>query len=51
MAYTFDTPRNRWVRVIPRDDESGTPDEAELPEIVNGRGYWVWSEEPSTLVP
>ncbi|MCY4583528.1 MAG: hypothetical protein OXE50_12160 [Chloroflexi bacterium] len=51
MAYTFDTPRNRWVRLIPRDDDAGTPDDTEPPEIVNGRGYWVWSEEPSTLVP
>ena len=51
MAYTFDTPRNRWVRLIPRDDESGTPDDGEPPGIVNGRGYWVWSVEPSTLVP
>ena len=51
MAYTFDTPRNRWVRLIPRGEETGTADDPELPEIVNGRGYWVWSEEPSTLVP
>ena len=45
MAYTYDTPRNRWVRLTP-DSGVGEP-----PEIVNGRGYWVWSEEPSTLVP
>ena len=45
MAYSFDTPRNRWVRFVPNSG-SGDP-----PEIVNGRGYWVWSEEPSTLVP
>ncbi len=51
MAYTFDTPRSRWVRLIPRDDETGAADGEEPPEIVNGRGYWVWSEEPSTLVP
>ena len=51
MAYTFDTPRNRWVRLIPRDDEAGTPDNAEPPEIVNGWDYRVWLEEPSTLVP
>lgn len=51
MAYAYDTARNRWVRFIPRDDEAGRTDDAEPPEIVNGRGYWVWSEEPSTLVP
>lgn len=51
LAYTYDTAHSRWVRIIPRDDETGTADEAEPPEIVNGRGYWVWSEGPSTLVP
>ena len=51
MAYSFDTPRNRWVRLTPRDGEAGTAGGSAAPEIVNGRGYWVWSEEPSTLVP
>lgn len=51
MAYTFDTPRNRWVRLTPGGDEAGTAGHAAAPPIVNGRGYWVWSEGPSTLVP
>ena len=51
MAYSFDTPRNRWVRLTPGDDGTGTAGDRAAPEIVNGRGYWVWSEEPSTLVP
>ena len=45
MAYTYDTPGSRWVRLVPNSGTGGPP------EIVNGRGYWVWSEEPSTLVP
>lgn len=48
IAYAFDTPHNRWMRFTPqngRDHVSG------LPEIVNGRGYWVWSAEPSALLP
>ena len=48
IAYAFDTLHNRWVRLTPqngRDDVSG------LPEIVNGSGYWVWSAEPSALLP
>ena len=47
-AYTYDTPHSRWVRITPRNGRSDAP---ATPEIVNGRGYWVWSGEPSTLVP
>ena len=58
VAYTFDGQYHRWVRISPEDDKkddaSSTDDEEEddePPEIVNGRGYWVWSAEPGTLVP
>ena len=57
VAYTFDGQYHRWVRISPEDDKkddaSSTDDEEddEPPEIVNGKGYWVWSAEPGTLVP
>ena len=58
VAYTFDAQYHRWVRVSPEDDvrsaDAETDDEEEddePPEIVNGKGYWVWSKEPGTLVP
>lgn len=48
IAYVYDTPRNRWVRFTP---QNGGGDASGAPEIVNGKGYWVWSGEPSTLLP
>ena len=59
VAYTFDGQYHRWVRISPEDDKkddaSSTDDDEEEddepPEIVNGKGYWVWSAEPGTLVP
>ena len=51
-AYAYDTPRNRWVRLIPKDDDPAVAGgEAEPPEIVNGRGHWVWSAAPGMLLP
>ncbi len=44
IAYGYDTARSLWVRSIPGADRAA-------PEIVNGKGYWVWSAEPGTLVP
>ena len=61
IAYTYDTQYSRWQRFTPEDDkkadddDDGTEDDdeedGEPPEIVNGKGYWVWSAEPGTLVP
>ena len=52
VAYTFDGQYHRWVRIAPEDDKDAEEeDDDEPPEIVNGRGYWVWSAEPGTLVP
>ncbi|MYB85403.1 MAG: hypothetical protein F4X54_11860 [Chloroflexi bacterium] len=52
VAYTFDGQYHRWVRIAPEDDKDDEEeDDDEPPEIVNGRGYWVWSAEPGTLVP
>ena len=47
VAYTFDGQYHRWVRIAPKDEEK----DGDPPEIVNGKGYWVWSAEPGTLVP
>ena len=61
VAYSFETIENAWTKLIPEsgivaddltaaqkdeDDYCGRRD-----EIVNGKGYWVWSSEPGTLVP
>ncbi len=52
VAYTFDGQFHRWVRIAPKDDKDGEEeDDDEPPEIANGKGYWVWSAEPGTLVP
>ena len=47
VAYTFEGQYHRWVRIAPKDEEK----DGDPPEIVNGKGYWVWSAEPGTLVP
>ncbi len=43
VAYTYDTTASLWVKTVPKD--------ASDDEIVNGNGYWVWSNTPSTLAP
>ena len=50
MAYAYDTQGSHWVRLVPNAD-AGAAGRGEPAEIVNGKGYWVWSEEPSTLLP
>ena len=44
VAYSFDTSNNTWSKSIPDDGDNDN-------EIVNGKGYWVWSTEAGTLVP
>ena len=44
VAYSFDTSSNAWEKSIPKDGDNDD-------EIVNGKGYWVWSTEAGTLVP
>ena len=53
VAYTYDTLRSRWVRTIEGDSDAivEVPGDDDQPEIVTGKGYWVWSSEPGTLVP
>ena len=48
VAYSFDTETNAWEKSIP-DEGTNDPDSDE--EILNGKGYWVWSTEAGTLVP
>ena len=53
VSYTYDTLQSRWVRTT-EDDGDAIADvagEDDPPEIVTGKGYWVWSLEPATLVP
>ena len=59
VAYSFETILNAWTKLIPEvtaqvenpDDAMKTIDDPEAQEIANGKGYWVWSSEPGTLVP
>ena len=64
IAYTYETVHSRWVKAVPDADrlapEGTTADERGFrlvddkvvtQEILNGKGYWVWSAEPGTLVP
>ena len=59
VAYSFETIQNMWTKLIPEanaqmvdpDDATKTTDDLTVKEIVNGKGYWVWSSEPGTLVP
>ena len=44
VAYSFDTSSNAWEKSIPGDGDNDN-------EVVNGKGYWVWSTEAGTLVP
>ncbi len=43
VAYAFNTSSNQWTKTL-----KGVGDED---EILNGKGYWVWSTEEGTLVP
>ena len=61
VAYSFETIQNAWTKLIPEvtaqvdneatDDPNDTMDDPDAVEIANGKGYWVWSSEPGTLVP
>ena len=57
VAYSFETIENAWTKLIPEvtaqveDDSGATIDDPDADEILNGKGYWVWSSEPGTLVP
>jgi hypothetical protein len=43
VAYAFNTSSNQWTKTL---KGVGNGD-----EILNGKGYWVWSTEEGTLVP
>ena len=47
VAYSFETQQNRWAKLLP-DGESADGTEH---TVENGKGYWVWSSRPGTLVP
>ena len=48
VAYGFDTAGSRWTKILPAPS---TDDNANDSAIANGKGYWLWSTEPGTLVP
>ncbi len=42
VAYSFQTQQNQWMKLLPGADDN---------DVANGKGYWVWSSRPGTLVP
>ena len=54
VAYTYDTRQSLWIKATPDVGGASTPDDPgddDTNEILNGKGYWVWSPAPGTLVP
>ena len=54
VSYTYDTRQSLWVKATPGVGGASTPNDPgddDTNEIVNGKGYWVWSPAPNTLVP
>ena len=47
VAYSFETQQNRWMKLLP----DGTDSDDNPHMVANGKGYWVWSTRPGTLVP
>ena len=50
VSYTYDTTQSLWLKATP-DNPRAEEGEDSTKEILNGKGYWVWSPTPSTLVP
>ena len=44
VAYSFDTRTSAWTKLVPEAGEG-------VDEILNAKGYWVWSSTVGTLVP
>ena len=47
VAYSFETQLNTWNKLLP-DGETAA---GEPHMMLNGKGYWLWSSRPGTLVP
>ena len=55
VAYSFDTRTTSWTKLVPevgivKADAEGD-DSVAADEILNAKGYWVWSSTVGTLVP
>ena len=46
VGYYFRNASNDWQKIVP----DAEPSDGE-PEILNGKGYWIWSIRPGKLVP
>ena len=46
VGYYFRNAANDWQKIVP----DAEPSDGE-PEILNGKGYWIWSIRPGKLVP
>ena len=58
VAYSFDTRTTSWTKLAPetgvvKADLPGAPagTAAVADEVLNGKGYWVWSSSVGVLVP
>ncbi len=45
VSYAYNTTHSQWEKTVP--DVNDNADK----EVLNGKGYWVWSPTPGTLVP
>ena len=55
VAYSFDTRTTSWTKLVPevgivKADAEGD-DSVAADEVLNAKGYWVWSSTVGTLVP
>ena len=46
VGYYFNNESNSWQKIVP----DAEPSDGEA-EILNGKGYWIWSIRPGKLVP
>ena len=55
VAYSFDTRTTSWTKLVPEagvvEDDADGDDPFVADEILNGKGYWVWSSTVGVLVP
>ena len=51
VAYSFDTRTSAWTKLVPEAGVVDADGGDDSDEILNAKGYWVWSSTVGTLVP
>ena len=51
VAYSFDTRTSSWTKLVPEAGVVDADGGDDSDEILNAKGYWVWSSTVGTLVP